>query len=371
MTANFENIRLEIYGESHADRIGVRLEGIAPGMELDLHCVLDLLDRRRAGRTEWSTPRKEEDAPVFCGLRKDGDKYVVESGIVEAYIVNGYAKSGDYDEIKHVPRPSHADLAVWAKEGKIPAGGGRFSGRMTAPLCIAGGIAKEILQKRGIEVDAYLCDVAGLRLKRAADDENIAKYGLSERDRAAIRNGALPTLNGADCEKAVERLRKIAEEKDSAGGIVECVIAGIRAGEVGDALFDGIEGKLAYAAFAVPAVKGVEFGAGFEIAALKGSEANDRIAIENGAPTPISNNCGGINGGISNGLPIIMRAAVKPTPSISKPQRSVDLEDMTERELIVKGRHDACIAPRAVPAIEAACSLALLDMLCAKDDRAQ
>ncbi len=364
MKADFGKLKLEIYGESHSERIGMRLDGIDIGTSLDMRCVNDLLARRRAGAF-WSTPRREEDVPVFVGARKVGERYIVENARIEAYIVNGNVKSGDYDNIRHIPRPSHADLAVWAKEGAIPAGGGAFSGRMTAPLCIAGGIAKELLEKRGIRIDAYLTSVAGISFAGAYDYDGgaVATRGLGEEQRANIRERELPVLDNKNIQEAKDRLRELAAEGDSAGGVIECVISDLHLGETGGALFDGIEGKLSYALFGVPAVKGVEFGKGFSLTDMAGSCANDPIGLSGGKPAPLTNNSGGINGGISNGLPVILRVAVRPTPSIKLPQRSVDLDSMEERTLEIKGRHDVCIAPRAVPVIEAASALALYGML--------
>lgn len=364
MKADFGKLKLDIYGESHSERIGVRMEGIDVGTKLDMHCVSDLLARRKAGAF-WSTPRREADIPVFEGAAKKDGKYIVENARIDAYIVNNDIKSNDYDNIRRIPRPSHADLAAWAKDGNIPVGGGAYSGRMTAPLCIAGGIAKELLEERGIRVDAYLTNVAGISFAGAYDFEGgkIALRGVGEEERERIRACELPVLDIKNVQAAKDRLKTLAKEGDSAGGVIECVISGLKLGETGGALFDGIEGKLAYALYAVPAVKGVEFGRGFALADMTGSVANDPIGLADGRPTPLANNSGGINGGVSNGLPVILRAAVRPTPSISRPQRSVDVVDMRECTLEVKGRHDVCIAPRAVPVVEAVCALAIYGML--------
>ncbi len=364
MKAEIGKLKLEIYGESHSERIGMKLDGIDVGTSLDMHCVKDLLLRRKAGAF-WSTPRREEDFPVFEGVAEHGGKYIVESSQIEAYILNGNVKSGDYDNIRRIPRPSHADLVAWAKDGKIPAGGGAYSGRMTAPLCVAGGIAKEILEDHGIRIDAYLTNVAGIRFAGAYDYEGgaVATRGVDEEMRERIRACELPVLDEKNVREAKDRLRAIADLGDSAGGEIECVIAGLDMGETGGALFDGIEGKLAYALFGVPAVKGVEFGRGFAFAGMKGSFANDPIGLSGGKPIPLTNNSGGINGGVSNGLPVILRVAVRPTPSIKLPQRSVDLVAMQECTLEVKGRHDVCIAPRVVPVVEAVCALAIYGML--------
>lgn len=364
MRANFENIELEIYGGSHSERIGMRLGGIPVGTELTLAPMRNLLERRAAKGESWSTARRETDEPMLKGLRKVGDKYIVENAQIEVYFVNNDVKSADYDKIRHIPRPSHADLAAWARDGEIPCGGGRFSGRMTAPLCAAGGIAKELLEKRGVRVTAYITDIAGVRFRRALDDgKGIA--APSERDVSDMQKRPLPVLDyegaEADMERALNALNELRRNGDSAGGVIECVISGLKAGECGDAMFDGLEGKLAYAAYAIPAVKGVEFGAGHLLADMKGSAANDEIGLEDGKPAPMRNLSGGINGGICNGRPIIMRVAMRPTPSIAIAQKSVDIDAMKECVLEIEGRHDACIAPRAVPALEAAAALAIYD----------
>lgn len=364
MKANFQNIRLEIFGGSHSDRIGGSLAGVPIGTRLDMHCVKDLLCLRRP-KDFFSTPRREDDIPSFEGVREERGEYIVENAQIGFYIANNNIRSADYDNIRHIPRPSHADLAAWAKDGEIPVGGGRFSGRMTAPLCVAGGIVKELLERRGIFVDAYATRIAGIDLKGAYDVDDVATKGLCDAQREQIRARELPALDSRNIPAALERLGQISAQGDSAGGVVECVVSGLEAGEAGDALFDGIEGKLAYAVYAVPAVKSVEFGKGVSLADMLGSEANDPIGLNLGKPVPLKNASGGINGGVCNGLPVILRAAVRPTPSISLPQRSVDLDDMSECELKISGRHDVCIVPRAVPAIEAAVALAVYDMLAA------
>ncbi len=369
MQANFSNIKLEIFGESHSDSVGAIIKGVPVGEKLDLHRVRELLTLRRSSGEAWSTPRKEEDAPVFDGLREEGGMYTVISDEVRATIANKNVRKQDYDLTRQIPRPSHADLPVWAREGQIPSGGGRFSGRMTAPLCVAGGIAEELLERRGVQIKAYVTDIGGVHFEGANDSETLSMRGPDEAQLAVRNRCAFRALDDANAEQARNILKNAAQDGDSVGGIIECCVTGLRLGQAGDAMFDGIEGKLAYAIFAVPAVKGVEFGAGFVLARMRGSQANDPIGISDGAPAPLANRSGGINGGISNGLPIIVRAAIRPTPSISREQRSVDLASMSECALSVKGRHDVCIVPRAVPAIEAAVALAIYDLIMtSKDD---
>lgn len=363
MKAAFEKLNIEIYGESHAPEIGVRLSGIPDGCALTLKNVDTLLARRKSRGELWATPRKEADEyEIVGGLKALNGSYSVD-GEIRLRIKNENVKKEDYANISAVPRPSHADYVAYVKDGKISSGGGRFSGRLTAPLCIAGGIAQELLESVGISVCAYISEIAGVEGKGYLNDESIAMGGLDENAVNRIKASDFPLADESYKESMMQAIALAAGECDSVGGVVECVITGLEAGMLGDALFEGLEGKLAYSLYAVPAVKGVSFGAGFDIARMRGSEANDAFEIRDGRVVTASNNSGGINGGISNGMPILMRVAVKPTPSIARAQRSVNLEAMTETELKIKGRHDACIVPRAVPCIEAAASLAILDEL--------
>lgn len=357
MKANFEKLNVEIFGSSHADKIGLRLCGVPVGTRLTLGDVQNMLLRRKGGAGIWTTARAEEDLPRFVeGLEKVGDEYVVTGDIV-AEILNRDVRSADYDLT--VPRPSHADYAAYCRDGSIAPGGGRFSGRMTAPLCIAGGIAKELLRSRGIRIGAYISSVKDVRLASydGVRDEAVFDKFVEHIEKEA---DAFPTLDG-QCKAAVEAIKCAGARGDSVGGTIECVALGVKAGSVGDALFEGLEGKLAYSIFAVPAVKGVEFGKGFAITTMCGSEANDAFLINNGEVRTATNNSGGINGGIANGMPITLRVAIKPTPSIAIKQQSVDLSTMSPAELEIVGRHDACIVPRAVPCVESAVALALAD----------
>ena len=363
MKSNFEKLQIEIYGESHAPEIGVRIGGIPNGCELALNCVDNLLERRRSHGEAWATPRKEDDVPeIVGGLIKCENGYRVD-GTVELCIKNSNVRPNDYANTLSVPRPSHADYAAYAKDGKISSGGGRFSGRMTAPLCIAGGIAQELLEFGDISITAYISEIAGIKGKSYKDDERIALHGLSLGEEKRIKASAFPLLEETDKDEMQEAIKRVSLLGDSVGGVIECVVTGLQAGEFGDALFEGLESKIAYSLYAIPAVKGVEFGRGFDLACMCGSEANDGFEVHGERVRTTSNNSGGINGGISNGMPLLLRVAIKPTPSISKAQRSVDLETATEQELKIKGRHDACIVPRAVPCVESAVALALLDEL--------
>ena len=322
-----ENIRVTIFGQSHSPAIGVTVEGIPAGERVDIERLRAFLARRAPGQSDLATPRKEADEPEFISGLKDG---VTCGAPLTAVIRNTNTRSQDYEATKDIPRPGHADYTAWVKYGEARdyAGGGHFSGRMTAPLCIAGGVCWQILAHAGITVRARAVEIGG------------------ETDAAAMERAILAA-------KA---------DGDSVGGIVECVIEGLPAG-VGDPMFDGLENRIARIVFGIPAVKGVEFGAGFAAARLRGSENNDAFAVKNGVVVTETNRCGGILGGISTGMPVVFRAAFKPTPSIAKKQQSVDLRTMEPAELCVRGRHDPCIVPRAIPVMEAAAAIAVYDAM--------
>lgn len=361
MNANFEKLKLEIYGESHAPQIGMRMSGIPSGSELTLGCVNNLLERRRSRGEAWATPRKENDVPMIVGGLKKSERGYTVDGVIEMTIQNGNVRPDDYKNTLTVPRPSHADYAAYAKDGKISSGGGRFSGRLTAPLCMAGGIAQELLQSADIHVSAYISELAGIKGRGYTNDKSIALHGIDEHTESLIKSSDFPLLDDGVKSDMQDAIKSAAKDGDSVGGIIECVVTGLEAGMLGDALFEGLESKIAYSVYAIPAVKGIEFGSGFGLSAMRGSDANDGFTVEDGKVVTATNHSGGINGGISNGMPVTLRIAVKPTPSVSVVQRSVDLETKTPCELRIKGRHDACIVPRAVPCVESAVSLAILD----------
>lgn len=349
-TFNGKNICVEIFGESHSDTIGVKAKGF-PAFKFDLEKLNKFLARRKASGQVYSTARVESDAPVFYDAQ-DGQI----DGSFTAVIYNTNKKSQDYAELIGKPRPSHADYAWYSKDGVTDfTGGGRFSGRMTAPLCVVGGIAKDYLEKLGIKIYAYVKSIGQIN-GRSYKDGEIAPTELEQ----LMDSGAFPALSHAD-----EMLNEIADKKsqgDSLGGVVECIVYGMKSG-VGDCLFSGLEGKISSLVYSVPAVKGVEFGDGFELAKVTGSIANDGYQYVDGMVTTIKNSSGGINGGISNGANITLSVAIKPTPSIAKEQPTVDLINKVNTTIKIKGRHDACIVPRAVPCIESAVALAILDEL--------
>ena len=342
-----ENIRLTLFGQSHSPAIGMTLEGIPAGNRLDPEQLNRFLARRAPGRNAWSTQRKESDRPEFLsGLVND-----TTCGVpITAVIRNGDARSGDYALLKEIPRPGHADYAAEIKYRGFQdvAGGGHFSGRLTAPLCIAGGICLQLLAAEGIQVFARIASIGGI------DDESPFSAPVADKD--------FPVVND---EKGAEMRALIAEKKaagDSVGGIVECVATGLPAG-LGDPIFGGMENRISALVFGIPAVKGIEFGDGFGVARMSGSENNDPYRMEEGKVVLETNHCGGILGGITVGSPLVFRAAFKPTPSIALPQRSVRLSPGEDAELIVPGRHDPCVVPRAVPCVEAAAAIALYDAL--------
>ena len=346
---NGEKLKIEIYGESHAEKIGVKVSGM-PKFTFNADELNDFLARRKASGQVFSTARKEDDIPVFSGV--DG---TTVNGDFTAEIFNKNVKSSDYGELYGKPRPSHADYASYLKNGTLDyRGGGRFSGRLTAPLCVAGGIIKQYLKSLGIEVSAYVQSIGTVNGKSYLDGE------IKRSEIAAAQKSGFPSLSKAD-----EMLSEIAAAKsdlDSVGGVIECLVFGLKGG-VGDNLFEGLEGKISSLVYAVPAVKGVEFGAGFKLTEMRGSAANDQMEFSGGEVKFLTNNSGGINGGISNGNVISLRIALKPTPSIAKKQKTVDLINKKSVEIEIKGRHDACIVPRAVPCVESAVAVAIADEL--------
>ena len=322
-----ESYRVSIFGESHSSAIGVSIEGLPAGSEIDMVKLQAFMERRAPGRDAHSTARRETDVPEFlCGV-KNG---VATGAPITAIIRNADTRSNDYANLANVPRPGHADYPAEVKFGGFQdrAGGGHFSGRLTAPLCIAGGIVLQQLERLGVSVSARAIRIGG-------ETE-------PERMEAAI---------------AAAR-----EAGDSVGGIVEAEIRGLPTG-IGDPMFGGLENRIAQIVFGIPAVKGIEFGEGFAVADLKGSENNDPYGVVDGKVAPLTNHAGGILGGISTGAPVVFRVAFKPTPSIAKEQDSVDLGKMESAKLVVKGRHDPCVVLRAIPCVEAAAAIAVFDAI--------
>ena len=346
-----ENLKLSIFGQSHGAAIGMTLDGIPAGLPVDTDALQVFLNRRAPGQNDWSTPRKEADRPEFLSGILDG--YTCGAPIAAA-IYNKNTRSGDYANLKDCPRPGHADLTAQIKYGGFQdaAGGGHFSGRLTAPLCIAGGLCKQWLEGMGIRIFAHIAAIAGI--SDTPFDPLAPDADLIQPEFPVVNHDA-----GARMRAAISAARS---DGDSVGGIVECAVTGLPAG-VGEPMFGGAESRIAQIVYGVPAVKGVEFGAGFAAAKLRGSQNNDDYVISDGQIHTATNNAGGILGGITTGMPLIFRAALKPTPSISRPQQSVSLSSGKMQELVIKGRHDPCIVPRAVPVIEAAAAIAIFDMI--------
>ena len=343
-----KRIRLSIFGQSHAEAIGMTLDGLPAGMNVDMDMLQRFLNRRAPGRSEWSTARREEDIPEFlCGL-KDG---LTCGAPLTAIIRNTNVRKKDYADLQTLPRPGHADFTAQLRYHGFQdtSGGGHFSGRLTAPLCIAGGVLLQELERRGISVAARIVQIGFVRDDSAFD--------------GPVSDKVFPVSNDGAAEKMTEAIRTAKAEGDSVGGVIECMITGFPGG-VGDPFFDGLESRLSQMLFSIPAVKGVEFGAGFAAASLRGSENNDPFCIgREGQIATVTNHAGGILGGITNGMPIVFRLAVKPTPSIAMEQQSVNLESMKTQTLQIRGRHDPCIVPRAVPVAEAAAAIVLFDLL--------
>ena len=342
-----------LFGESHGPVVGVLLRHVPAGVPIDeLQMERDLLRRRPSGAL--ATARQEPDevqflSGVFQG-RTTGMPLVMA-------LPNRDARPQDYEALRSVARPGHADYTarIKAKGFQDYRGGGHFSGRLTAPLCIAGGIARQILARRGIHVGAHLAEVAGI-----ADDPFPLHPTAELFEKLAAKD--FPVLSDDAGERMQQAILAAREELDSVGGIVECAAIGLPAG-LGDPMFDGVENRLAAALFGIPAVKGVEFGAGFAAARSRGSENNDAFSVQNGAVVTDTNHAGGILGGITNGMPILLRTAMKPTPSIARAQKTVRLSQMEEIPLEIRGRHDPCIAHRAVPVVEAVTAAVLLALL--------
>lgn len=322
-----KNIRLSIFGESHGPTIGVVVDGLPSGENISFDEILLQMDRRAPGKNRFSTTRKESDVPeIVSGFLGS----VTTGAPVCALIKNRDVRPFDYDPIKNTPRPGHADFTAIRKYKGFSdiSGGGHLSGRLTAPMTFAGSVCKQILEHRGIKVCASIYSIAGEK-----DDESMWKK--------------------------IDDARK---SGDSVGGIIRCEVEGVPAG-VGSPVFDGVENVISHYIFGIPGVKGIEFGAGFEVANMKGSENNDEFFMDGHKVSTLTNNHGGILGGISSGMPITFRVAVKPTPSISLKQKTVDLQKKIDTDIQINGRHDPCIVPRAVVVVEAVTAIAVLDLL--------
>ncbi len=348
-------ITVSIFGASHAPAIGVTIDGLPAGLPLDLDQLQDFLARRAPGHDAWSTARTEADRPeILCGLHEG---FTCGSPLT-AIIRNTNLRSGDYDALKDIPRPGHADYTAAIKYGGFQdgRGGGHFSGRLTAPLCIAGGICKQLLEREGIFIGAHIAAIGGIA------DTAFDPVSVTSETFAPLSASRFPVLDSIAGEQMQAAIQAAKANGDSVGGRIECAAVGLPVG-LGDPMFDGMENRLARILFAIPAVKGVSFGEGFGVCDKRGSENNDPFYMDGDTVKTKTNHAGGILGGITNGMPLLCHVAVKPTPSIALAQDSISLSRQENTKLSIQGRHDPCIVPRAVPCVEAAAALAIYDAI--------
>ncbi len=350
-----DKIKISIFGESHGNGIGVVIDGLPAGVKIDMDRVLVQMSRRAPGKDRTATPRLEKDLPkVLSGMLGD----TLTGAPLCAVIENTNTKSGDYSNLLACPRPGHSDYTAFVKYNASNdiRGGGHFSGRLTAPIVFAGAVCRQILESKGIKIAAHINSIG------TVNDAPFNPVCIEDELIDKLNNSTFALIDGSVEEAMREQVEDARMSLDSIGGTIECAVTGIDAG-IGEPMFEGVEGVIAKAVFGVPAIKGIEFGKGFELAQMRGSQSNDPFRYENGNVVTETNNCGGILGGITNGMPVIFRAAVKPTPSISQKQRTVDLQKKENAELEIHGRHDPCIVPRAVPVIEAVTAIAIINLM--------
>ena len=343
-----ERFKVTLFGQSHGPAIGCVIEGFPAGITPDGEKIAAFMARRAPGQNAWSTPRKEADLPeILSGLNENGQTC---GAPITAVIRNSNTHSSDYAALRDIPRPGHADYTARCKYGSAwdGRGGGQFSARLTAPLCFAGALAKQILEKNGIQIAAHISRIGPVQ---------DAKPDAVNPQLPFFSSGAFPVIDAEQGEKMKAEIEAARNQGDSIDGAVECFVTGLPAG-LGGPYFGGLEGKLAQALFGIPAVKGVHFGD----TQSNGSENNDAFTVKDGTVRTVTNHCGGILGGITNGMPVCFTVSFKPTPSISIPQQSVNLQTMEENILTVKGRHDPCVVPRAVPVVEAVTAIIMLDI---------
>ncbi len=345
-------MKYTIFGESHGKKIGVVVEKIPAGVRLNLDKIAFEMARRAPGKSALSTARKEADeVEIVSGIFNE----MTTGAPICGQITNTDTRSKDYGETRWLARPSHSDFAAYARYDGYNdfRGGGHFSGRLTAPLVFAGAIAKQVLAQHNIQVFAHVREISGVF------DSTLDSINPNIADLVKLSEKEIPTLDDSKGLEMQEKILSAKSEGDSIGGIIECIVTGVPIGLGGPDLDDTLEGLISKNIFAVPAVKGIEFGSGFELARMLGSEANDLWINIDGKISSKTNHNGGINGGISNGLPLVFSVALKPTPSILKKQKTINMQTLEEKELQIVGRHDPCIVMRAVPVIEAATALAL------------
>ena len=347
------HLRLSIFGQSHGEAIGVTVDGLPAGLKIDMEQLLFELGRRKPGRSGLTTQRKEDDMPEFLSGVLNG----VTTGQPLCLIFrNTGMHSSDYGDGVDLARPSHADYTGHVRYFGFEdwRGGGSFSGRLTAPLVAAGTICGQYLEANGVHVESHIQSVYGIR------DRSFMEFP-EETDFACLKKMELPVLDEAAGEKMQQAIREAAAEGDSVGGEVECRITGLPAG-LGAPFFDSVESCISQLMFSIPGVKGIAFGSGNDLAGMRGSQANDAMRMDHGRVVTVTNHAGGINGGITNGMPVIFRLVIRPTPSIAKTQETVSVRRMENAELAIRGRHDPCILSRAVPVVEAMAKLAVMEL---------
>jgi len=348
-----KNLKISIFGESHGKAIGVTIDGLQPNFALDMDEIAKYMAKRKPGG-EFATPRKEDDLPEILSGVFEGK---TTGAPLTAIIYNTNTKSGDYQNVSQCARPGHADYTAYVKyDGANDyRGGGHFSGRLTACIVFAGAVCSQILKSKGIDIFAHISSIADVC------DKPFDMYVSDEiKQKLDCDYPVIDDLAGQKMKKVVSQAR---QEGDSVGGTVECMVTGLPAG-VGSPMFDGVENKIASIIFGIPAVKGIEFGLGFEASKVRGSQNNDQFYMDGEVAKTKTNNCGGILGGITNGMPVTFKVAFKPTPSIAKAQNTIDFKAKQDTVIEVGGRHDPCVVMRATPVVTAATAIAVLDLLC-------
>ncbi|MEE0266146.1 MAG: chorismate synthase [Acutalibacteraceae bacterium] len=351
-----DKVKISIFGESHGKGIGVVVDNLPAGEKIDMDKLLLQMGRRAPGKDKTATPRLEKDLPIIMsGMLNDTTTGTPLCAVIE----NTNTRSGDYGNLLTSPRPGHGDYPGFVRYGGFNdiRGGGHFSGRLTAPLVFAGSVCRQILENKGIRIASHIQAIGNVC------DEKFNPLAVDDKLIDKLNQRSFPVINDSIEDSMRDFVEQARMLQDSTGGIIECVATGVPAG-LGSPMFGGVENLISSIVFGIPAVKGIEFGAGFSITEMLGSEANDQYAYdENGNIVTLTNNNGGITGGITNGMPVLFRVAVKPTPSISKPQQTVDLVNHTNTTLEIKGRHDPCIVPRATVVLESALAIALMNLL--------
>lgn len=348
-------LKVSIFGESHGAGIGITIDGLPSGFEINMDEVLKEMARRAPGKSRLSTTRKEADMPEILSGFFEGK---TTGTPLCAIIRNSDQHSKDYGKLKDLMRPGHADYPGFIKYKGFNdyRGGGHFSGRITAPLVFAGAVCKQILEAKGIKIGAHVKSIGKV------NDKSFFDVDLTNELLDEIKVNELPLLDPNKEEEMRNTILEARKEQDSVGGTIECAVLGIEAG-IGNPFFDSVESTLAHLMFSVPAVKGIEFGKGFSMSEHRGSECNDEYYYDGDKVKTYTNNNGGITGGITNGMPILFKVGIKPTPSISKKQKTIDINEHKDAELVIEGRHDPCIVQRAIPVIEAVTAIGIIELV--------